>query len=73
MDEPSIQACEDCIAPAEAFSVVANETRLSILEALWRAPHSPVSFSELRQRVGMADSAQFNYHLGRWCRTSLKA
>jgi len=59
----SINDCEDCVAPAEAFSVIANETRLSILEALWKAPERPVSFSELRRAVDMRDSAQFNYHL----------
>jgi hypothetical protein len=61
--ESSFQDCEDCLAPAEAFSVIANETRLSILEALWQSPERPVSFSELRKEVGMRDSAQFNYHL----------
>jgi len=67
MDEqPSdLQACEDCLAPAEAFSVVASETRLRILEALWNAPEKPVTFSELRRAVEMDDSAQFNYHLGK--------
>ncbi|WP_266078874.1 winged helix-turn-helix domain-containing protein [Haladaptatus caseinilyticus] len=58
-----LQECDDCLAPAEAFSVIANETRLSILEALWQAPERPVRFSELRKDVGMRDSAQFNYHL----------
>ncbi|WP_458190191.1 winged helix-turn-helix domain-containing protein [Haladaptatus sp. NG-WS-4] len=58
-----LQECDDCIAPAEAFSVIANETRLAILEALWESPKRPVSFSELRKEVGMRDSAQFNYHL----------
>ncbi|WP_115863506.1 winged helix-turn-helix domain-containing protein [Halorussus litoreus] len=62
-EESTIQDCDDCVAPAEAFSVIANETRLSILEALWRAPERPVSFSELRREVEMRDSAQFNYHL----------
>lgn len=65
MSEETILDCEDCLAPAEAFSVVGNETRLAILEALWRAPAYPVSFSVLRQQVGMVDSAQFNYHLGK--------
>lgn len=65
MSERTIQECEDCIAPAEAFAVIANETRLSILEALWRAPERPVAFSDLRKAVGMRDSAQFNYHLGK--------
>ena len=56
---------EECLQPAEAFPVVGNETRLDTLEALWAAPERPVTFSELRSRVGMADSAQFNYHLQR--------
>jgi len=60
---PTLGDCDDCVAPAEAFSVIANETRLSIIEALWQAPDRPVSFSELRREVGMRDSAQFNYHL----------
>ncbi|GAB7093518.1 winged helix-turn-helix domain-containing protein [Halolamina litorea] len=51
------------VDPADAFGLVANETRLSILEALWTADASPVRFSELREAVGMRDSAQFNYHL----------
>ncbi len=55
--------CTDCLAPADAFALIGNETRLSILEALWAADERPVSFSELRREVGMRDSAQFNYHL----------
>lgn len=61
----SIQECDDCVSPADAFGLVANETRLSILEALWRAESSPTRFSDLRSEVGMRDSAQFNYHLGK--------
>lgn len=63
MSESGLQACEECVPPAEAFSVIGNETRLSILEALWDAPERPVSFSDLHGRVEMRDSAQFNYHL----------
>jgi len=48
---------------AEAFGVVASETRLNILEALWRADDRPVPFSELHDAVAIRDSAQFNYHL----------
>lgn len=55
--------CDACLDPAEAFSVVGNETRFAILKALWEAPDDPVSFSDLRERVGTRDSAQFNYHL----------
>jgi hypothetical protein len=60
----SIQDCEDCVDPADAFSLVGNETRLSILESLWRLD-DPVRFSDLREAVGTRDSAQFNYHLGK--------
>ncbi|AGN00175.1 hypothetical protein L593_01110 [Salinarchaeum sp. Harcht-Bsk1] len=56
--------CVDCVDPAEAFSVIGNDTRLSILEALWQTDADAVSFSDLRRDVGMRDSAQFNYHLG---------
>jgi hypothetical protein len=55
--------CEVCLDPAEAFAVVGDETRFDILKGLWEAPDHPVSFSDLRERVGTRDSAQFNYHL----------
>jgi hypothetical protein len=54
---------DDAVPPAEAFSVIASETRLDILEALWRAEESSVRFSTLFDAVDIADSAQFNYHL----------
>lgn len=62
---------------SEAFSLLGNETRLAILLALWEAydpfaegtwdptKGNAVPFSELRERVGMRDSGQFNYHLGK--------
>ncbi len=56
--------CEECVSPADAFSLVGNETRLAILEALWRLD-GPAAFSEVRAEVGMRDSAQFNYHLNK--------
>ncbi|WP_435076687.1 winged helix-turn-helix domain-containing protein [Halococcus sp. AFM35] len=65
MSKPDIQECVDCVAPADAFALIGNETRLSILEALWRAEDGPVRFSALNEMVGMRDSAQFNYHLGK--------
>lgn len=58
----SLQQCEDCIEPADAFSLVGDELRLSILEELWRLD-TPARFSEVRQAVGLRDSAHFNYHL----------
>ncbi len=63
--ERSIQECEECVAPADAFALVGNETRLSILEALWEAEKRPARFSAIREEVGMVDSAQFNYHLSK--------
>ncbi|WP_049902983.1 DUF7351 domain-containing protein [Halococcus agarilyticus] len=65
MSKPDIQECVECVAPADAFALVGNETRLGILEALWRADEEPVRFSTLNDAVGMRDSAQFNYHLGK--------
>lgn len=55
---------------SDAFELLANETRLAILLALWDAyepfeESSGLTFSELRDRVGMRDSGQFNYHLGK--------
>jgi hypothetical protein len=52
----------------DAFATLSNETRLAILLALWDAhdsihPEEGVSFSALRDRVGVRDSGQFNYHL----------
>lgn len=55
---------------ATAFSVLGDETRLAILVALWEA-HEPsanetgLSFTELRDRVGVRQGGRFNYHLDR--------
>jgi DNA-binding transcriptional ArsR family regulator len=54
----------------DAFELLANETRLAILVTLWEsyrpfAEDTTLQFSELRERVGTADSGQFNYHLDR--------
>ncbi len=53
---------------ADAFSLLADATRLSILEALVSAyredPAAPaLSFSELYERSGIEDTGRFNYHL----------
>ncbi|PSP31418.1 hypothetical protein BRC64_10080 [Halobacteriales archaeon QH_10_67_22] len=54
----------------ETFELLADETRLAILLALWDeyepfVRNSGVPFSELRERVGNPDSGKFNYHLGK--------
>lgn len=57
----------DDYTASEAFEVLADPTRLDIFRALGGAePHgapSSLSFSELRDRVGVRDSSRFNYHL----------
>ncbi|MFC7166323.1 winged helix-turn-helix domain-containing protein [Halospeciosus flavus] len=55
----------ESLEPAAAFALLGNETRIHILQELWRVDDRPLSFSELRRRVGVDDSAQFNYHLGK--------
>jgi hypothetical protein len=52
------------LPPDEGFEVLGNETRMEILRALGEAG-GPLQFSELRERVGVRDSGQFNYHLER--------
>lgn len=52
------------LSPDEAFGALGNRTRMDILHALGDAGE-PLSFSELRARVGIGDSGQFNYHLDR--------
>ncbi|MFB9807611.1 helix-turn-helix domain-containing protein [Haladaptatus pallidirubidus] len=54
---------------AEAFSLLGDSTRLAILRSLWEAQQDrnkkTVPFEVLRERVGVADSGRFNYHLGK--------
>lgn len=50
------------LTPDAAFAVLGNETRMEILQTLADADEA-LSFSELRDRVGVSDSGQFNYHL----------
>ncbi|WP_123536359.1 winged helix-turn-helix domain-containing protein [Halosimplex salinum] len=52
------------LSPDEAFELLGNETRVAILRTLG-GTEDPVSFSDLRERVGTADSGRFNYHLDR--------
>jgi len=52
-------------SPEDAFSVLGDETRLSILLELADAlaDGHGLQFSELRKRTGVEDSGRFNYHL----------
>ncbi|MCH7659995.1 MAG: helix-turn-helix transcriptional regulator [Euryarchaeota archaeon] len=60
------------ISPEAAFSLLGNETRIGIIRALWQADAHQVSFSKLRDHADVADSGQFNYHLGRLVGTFVK-
>lgn len=74
-EDPTVSPLEaaagaDTGRATDAFAALSNETRLAILLALWDAhdpahPDEGVPFSVLRERVGVADSGQFNYHLER--------
>jgi hypothetical protein len=55
---------EHCLTPAEAFSLIGNEIRVEILEALWHTDQQPVGFTTLYEKSKANDSAKFNYHLG---------
>lgn len=50
------------LTPTDAFGVLGHETRLQILGTLAEAGE-PLSFTQLRNRVGAQRGAQFNYHL----------
>ena len=52
-------------SPEAAFSLLSNETRFAVLRALYDADERSLSFSDLRERTGVKDSGQFNYHLGK--------
>lgn len=66
----------DGVSPEEAFAILGDETRLSIIRTLWSAgahheyddiddSASTLSFSELRKRVNVSDNGRFNYHLSK--------
>ena len=60
MDDPPLIDETD---PDEVFALLADDTRVAILQALWETEGEGATFSELREAVGMRDSGQFNYHL----------
>lgn len=53
---------EGDLSPVELFGLLANETRMAAMQALWDAG-SPLSFSELAKRAGVSDTGNFTYHL----------
>jgi hypothetical protein len=50
------------ITPETAFDVLGEANRIAVIRTLADAD-GPLAFSDLRERVGMRDSGQFNYHL----------
>lgn len=50
------------LSPDEAFSALGNETRIDVLQTLGQA-ETPLSFTELRDTVGIDPGGLFNYHL----------
>ena len=56
---------EDTVLTSDdAFAVLGNETRIQILRTLGETDE-PLSFTEVRERVGIRQGAQFNYHLNK--------
>lgn len=53
---------EGSLSPDDAFALLGNETRMTILQTLGTAGE-PLQFSTLHDRVDVRDSGQFNYHL----------
>lgn len=51
------------IDPDDAFKLLSDETRVAILQAVWAADDTPITFTEIRNRIGRPDSGQFNYHI----------
>jgi len=62
MEEPEFVEKTD---PEEVFAALSDDTRIAILRTLWDADQHVLSFSDLREAVGMRDSGRFNYHLGK--------
>ena len=67
-DEAVERAGDADLAPAEAFALLGNETRIDILRSLHEATierddDEPIQFSALYDRTDLDDSAHFNYHL----------
>jgi DNA-binding transcriptional ArsR family regulator len=62
MPAPASSTDNESPTPDEAFSMLGNETRMRIVQELGEADRS-LSFTDLRDRVGVRQGAQFNYHL----------
>src|SRR6056297_1487616 len=50
------------VSPADAFSILGNETRVEVLRTLLRV-EGPTSYADLRRGVAYDGGGNFNYHL----------
>lgn len=64
------EAIEEGAQLDDAFALLGNKTRMAILQELWdqrervgEEADNAIPFTELRERVGMEDPGQFNYHV----------
>ena len=53
---------QETLSPEEAFAVLGDETRIEILQVLGKSD-TTMSFTALRNAVGLHQGGQFNYHL----------
>lgn len=58
---------EDEITPEAAFELVAHETRIAVLQTLQAAGGGPLSFGDIRERIGVTDPGQCHYHVDKLC------
>jgi len=71
MDPPAPNETErpDPSKANEAFTILSDETRLKVLQALWEAhdpaDETPMRFAQLRERIGVEDPGRLNYHLNK--------
>lgn len=72
MTDSETPAGDDPDEHAAAFAALSDPNRVAVLRALWDADGHEATFSELRHAVGMRDSGQFNYHLGKLCDTFVR-
>ncbi|MEZ3115944.1 ArsR/SmtB family transcription factor [Halobaculum sp. MBLA0147] len=72
MSDSDVDDGDDPDEYAAAFAALSDPNRVAVLRALWDADGHEATFSELRHAVGMRDSGQFNYHLGKLCDTFVR-
>jgi hypothetical protein len=62
-DYVGMDADSDELSPDEAFWLLGDQMRTAILHAVWESSEEPITFTEIRDRIGRPDSGKFNYHL----------